>query len=199
MNFTKYLVLLTALLFSSLSFSTSIHPSANHVTKAELAAAINGVNGDVTNNNNQITNINNQITNLNNTDNQLLNQLNSLNVLINNHLANPGHTVDTDTDTHANLANIEQSINDINLAIDQLEDEVSGLGAQSAALAGLPQAMTIEKNMLSIGVGHYRGTNAVAFGYSRRCTERFVTKFGIAISDGSANNDSFNASAGYEF
>ena len=97
------------------------------------------------------------------------------------------------------ITGLETDVSRLDLSIDSLEEEVAGLGAQGAALSSLPQAYGIGNNMISMGVGHYRGANAAALGYSRRWTEGVVTKFGVAISDGKARNDSFNASVGYEF
>ena len=78
---------------------------------------------------------------------------------------------------------IENLRNEVNEKIDNVEDEVRGIGSLSAALAGLhpmqydPKAPT----QVMAALGHYRNKQSVAVGLSYYFNDRFMMSAGVAI------------------
>ena len=74
--------------------------------------------------------------------------------------------------------------NEVNEKIDNVKNEVRGVGSLSAALAGLhpmqydPKAPT----QVMVALGHYRNRQAVAVGASYYFNDRFMMSTGIALS-----------------
>ena len=78
---------------------------------------------------------------------------------------------------------IENLRNEVNEKIDNVEDEVRGVGSLSAALAGLhpmqydPKAPT----QVMAALGHYKNKQSVAVGLSYYFNDRFMMSAGVAI------------------
>ena len=180
---------------------------------AELAGQLATTNSNVTTNTNSITSINNSLSQSGESVGAVANNVrgntksiatNSKSIAINQSNIGTNRSMINSNSTRldgvdSRIDNLSSHVGGLATRLSDLDNEVAGLGAQSAALSSLPQAYGVGKNMLSVGVGHYRGANALAVGYSRRFTKGLVTKFGFAFSEGKASNDSFNASVGYEF
>jgi autotransporter adhesin len=69
--------------------------------------------------------------------------------------------------------------------------------AMATAMSTLPQAMTPGKSLMSVGVGHYGGYNAIAVGYSARSNDgKWIYKI-----NGGYSGTRFNIGlgVGYEF
>ena len=79
---------------------------------------------------------------------------------------------------------IENLRNEVNEKIDNVEDEVRGVGSLSAALAGLhpmqydPKAPT----QIMAALGHYKNKQSIAVGLSYYFNDRFMMSAGVALS-----------------
>ena len=79
---------------------------------------------------------------------------------------------------------IENLRNEVNEKIDNVEDEVRGIGSLSAALAGLHPMQYDPKAPAQVmaALGHYKDRQAVAVGASYYFNDRFMMSTGIALS-----------------
>ena len=79
---------------------------------------------------------------------------------------------------------IENLRNEVNEKIDNVEDEVRGVGSLSAALAGLHPMQYDPKAPAQImaALGHYKNKQSVAVGLSYYFNDRFMMSAGVALS-----------------
>ena len=79
---------------------------------------------------------------------------------------------------------IENLRNEVNEKIDNVEDEVRGIGSLSAALAGLHPMQYDPKAPAQImaALGHYKNKQSVAVGLSYYFNDRFMMSAGVALS-----------------
>ena len=79
---------------------------------------------------------------------------------------------------------IENLRNEVNEKIDNVEDEVRGVGSLSAALAGLHPMQYDPKAPAQImaALGHYKNRQSVAVGLSYYFNDRFMMSAGVALS-----------------
>lgn len=74
--------------------------------------------------------------------------------------------------------------NEVNEKIDNVKDEVIGVGSLSAALAGLHPMQYDPKAPLQVmaALGHYKDRQAVAVGASYYFNDKFMMSTGVALS-----------------
>ena len=125
-----------------------------------------------------------------------VNHVNSSHGVFTNAINNNANDIATNRQLTTNNS---KKIKRLDLRINDVVDELESIAAQSAAMAGLPQPYGIGNSMLSVGIGHYSGTNALALGFSHRCSEGVVAKFGISSSDNRPHDTLINGSVGFEF
>ena len=79
---------------------------------------------------------------------------------------------------------IENLRNEVNEKIDNVEDEVRGVGSLSAALAGLHPMQYDPKAPAQImaALGHYKNKQSIAVGLSYYFNDRFMMSAGVALS-----------------
>ena len=79
---------------------------------------------------------------------------------------------------------IENLRNEVNEKIDDVKDEVRGVGSLSAALAGLHPMQYDPKAPAQVmaALGHYRNKQSVAVGLSYYFNDRFMMSAGVALS-----------------
>ena len=86
--------------------------------------------------------------------------------------------------TGAGSADIQNLRNEVNEKIDNVKDEVRGVGSLSAALAGLHPMQYDPKAPAQVmaALGHYKDRQAVAVGASYYFNDRFMMSTGVALS-----------------
>ena len=86
--------------------------------------------------------------------------------------------------TGVGSSDIQNLRNEVNEKIDNVKDEVRGVGSLSAALAGL-HPMQYDPNapvQVMAALGHYKDRQAVAVGASYHFSDRFMMSTGVALS-----------------
>ena len=86
--------------------------------------------------------------------------------------------------TGASSTDIQNLRNEVNEKIDNVKDEVRGVGSLSAALAGLHPMQYDPKAPAQVmaALGHYKNRQAVAVGASYYFNDKFMMNTGIALS-----------------
>ena len=95
--------------------------------------------------------------------------------------------------TNQRLGKLEKKVN-------KLGDRIDGGLAQANAMAGLIQATSPGKSLVSASVGAYRGKQAVAVGWSGMSDNgKIIYKLGVGANTADKVNFGGNASIGYQF
>ncbi|WKS99451.1 YadA-like family protein [Gallibacterium salpingitidis] len=92
----------------------------------------------------------------------------------------------TDAVNMAQLGEVKQGVAEVGRRVNQVSKEVRGIGANVAAGIALPQSTIAGKSMIAASVGGYKGSSAVAVGWSKLSNNsKVVVKFaGTANSEG---------------
>lgn len=108
---------------------------------------------------------------------------------------------DNESAIASNRAAIDRNsaeIKDLRSDLERQGREVAGIGAMSAAYAGLGQAYNVGGTAVTWGLGAYNDAHAIAVGASHRFNEHLSVKVGGAYQDGT-NKSSLYAGGTYEW
>lgn len=99
-----------------------------------------------------------------------------------------------------NVAQLNNSVANINNKIDGVKRENRRGIATADALAMVPQATLPGKSLLSASTAYYRGQSSLAVGYSRLSDNgKILLKSGVSTSVNSSKDTIFGASIGYQW
>lgn len=107
--------------------------------------------------------------------------------------------VNTNAQVRNNINTLYGDVRRIDNRVDRLDQKMKrGLSAQSA-LSGLFQPYGIGKANLSLGLGGYDSSNALAIGSGYRFNERVATKVGLSTDTETWSAVSYNAAINFEW
>lgn len=92
---------------------------------------------------------------------------------------------------------LDQRVDRLDGRIDELDSRFKKGMASNAALAGLFQPYKVGAANVSVGMGGYRDSTAIAIGAGYRVNENFAFKAGVA--NGGKKSTTYNASMNYEW
>lgn len=113
-------------------------------------------------------------------------------------------TISTTVDRHTveidELKKLQYSgMQNINNRIDKMDKKLERGLASNAALAGLMQPYNIKKFNVTVGMGGYRGTTAIAAGAGYRFSDSVAVRAGLATDTQDFSDLTYNMSASFEF
>ena len=113
-------------------------------------------------------------------------------------------TISTTVDRHTveidELKKLQYSgMQNINNRIDKMDKKLERGLASNAALAGLMQPYNIKKINVTVGMGGYRGTTAIAAGAGYRFSDSVAVRAGLATDTQDFSDLTYNMSASFEF
>lgn len=113
-------------------------------------------------------------------------------------------TISTTVDRHTveidELKELQYSgMQNINNRIDKMDKKLERGLASNAALAGLMQPYNIKKFNVTVGMGGYRGTTAIAAGAGYRFSDSVAVRAGLATDTQDFSDLTYNMSASFEF
>ncbi|MFZ4832425.1 YadA C-terminal domain-containing protein [Rouxiella sp. Mn2063] len=105
----------------------------------------------------------------------------------------------TNAKVGANLNTLNRDVNWLNGRVDRLDHTMKRGFASQAALSGLFQPYSVGKFNLSMSLGGYESTNALALGSGYRLTEQVAAKVGVATNTEDFKGTSYNAAVNFEW
>jgi len=105
----------------------------------------------------------------------------------------------TNKQVGTNLNTLNRDVNWLNGRVDKLDHTMKRGFASQAALSGLFQPYSVGKFNLSMSLGGYESTNALALGSGYRLTEQVAAKIGVATNTEDFKGTSYNAAVNFEW
>ena len=84
----------------------------------------------------------------------------------------------------------------MNSRVDDLREKAYAGIASVSALAAMPDIIPGKKFLMGIGYGHYKGQNAIAFGFKGIVSDNVSVTAGVGLSNGDA---AASAGAGFSW